>query len=85
MIAMAQIFHRAQSAAIGSVPNLDVPIHVFQLDPRTATPQFAAQIMADVAAMVHAQAKIIFDPAGNRAGFKPPLLNPKELSDPQIR
>src|SRR5580700_2424074 len=66
---MAQILSRAQGAAIGCVMNLDPTIYVFQSYVRASAAEFAAQVMADVSMMNHAQAEVVVDPAVDRVRF----------------
>jgi len=66
---MAQIFRRAQGAAIGGVANLDVAIHVLQFKVWAAAAEFSAQVVADEPVMIHVQSEVILDSARNRAGL----------------
>jgi hypothetical protein len=59
VVAAAQIFDRAQRAAILSAMNLDPAIHVLQLDARAAVAYLAFQIAADGTMTVDVQAKVI--------------------------
>src|ERR1035438_5199170 len=69
VVAMAEVFRRTQGPAVGGVANLNPAIHVLQFNPRAAAAQFAAQIVADESVMIHVQAEVILDAAGNRAGL----------------
>src|ERR1700693_5280441 len=66
---MAQVFHRAERSAILRVTNVDPSIDVLDFDACTAGAQLPAQVVTDVAVMIHMQTEVVVDSAGNRAGL----------------
>ena len=68
-IVMTQILHRTQRAPILGMMHVDSAIHVFQPDARAAAAQLSAQVVAHEVVIVHVQAEVVIDAAGNRPGF----------------
>ncbi len=66
---MAEVLDRAHGFAIVGVADFYVPVYVGNLDVSTAAAEFPAQVVSHIAVMVHVQAEIVFDAAGDGAGF----------------
>src|SRR5579862_361803 len=66
---MAEVLDRADGFAIVGVADFYVPVYVGNLDVSTAVAEFTAQVVPHIAVMVHVQAEIVFDAAGDGAGF----------------
>jgi hypothetical protein len=60
-LVMAQVLHRAKSASIGSVANIDAAIHILKFDARTPVAQLTPQVISHEAVMVDVQSEIIID------------------------
>jgi len=66
---IAAIFHRADSASVLRVSNLNPPVHIRQPDAGASLADLSPQIMTDKAVIVYRQSKVVMDSARDRAGL----------------
>src|ERR1700685_3081528 len=66
---MAQVLYRTQCAPILRMMHVDPAIHIFQPDARAAAAPLSAQVMAYEVVIVHVQAEVVIDAAGNGLGL----------------